>query len=93
MDEPGVGCTLRLTAIMMTVRQIVSVCCLVVVGQGMGHGVLRYTAEQWDSNGHLQLLVSPRDSHKNLPTIRGGTQTPELCIGKTNGISKKNPEL
>ena len=36
--------------------------------------------------GGLLLLVSPRDSHEILPTIGGGTQTPEFYIGKTKGI-------
>ena len=44
-------------------------------------------------NGHLQLVVSPRDSHQHLPTKGGGTQTPEFHIGKTKGIFKTNPEL
>ena len=46
-----------------------------------------------DSNGHLQLLVSPRDSHENLPAIGGGTQVADFCRGKTKGIFQKNLEL
>ena len=41
-----------------------------------------------EHNRQLLLSVSPRDSHSMLPTIGGGIQTPELCIGNTNGIFK-----
>ena len=63
----------------------VSGCCL------RGSGRLTELREVY--NGHLQLLVSPRDSHENLPAIGGGTQVADFCRGNTKGIFQKNQEL